>query len=282
MKAVQDFPGFDERFPALNHFIHELVELYNAGKINSWDDLAQHVNTFFTPARMEQMELAVPGWYKMASYSGGVTLVHVMCVFLGLYRMPEFLSMTPYQQGLMKWVILLHDLEKEVQGKKRDYMHAFRSAVTATRLLPVLGFVKTQNYPVLIDAWSELTLSARKWQGVPPMEVQDNSKIPHILDGVWQMFGYNTSPDLIIKTILFHLSVEMKEWPPATPLTDEEVLQYFDRDLLPLLKVMHLGDADGWSLFDPPVNERLRKDTIEVFDKLSRMVSSFTSRRSDG
>ena len=113
MNIPTDFPSFDAHLSDLNQFILELVETYEAGKIESWNDLEERVNLFFTPEKMEVMETTIPGWRKMASYREGVTLVHVMCVFLGLYMMLEFLSMTKVQQQLMKWVILLHDIEKE-------------------------------------------------------------------------------------------------------------------------------------------------------------------------
>ena len=282
MKTDLDFPSFDVHFPELNDFVLRLVDLHKAGRLTSWSDLEEQVSTFFTPATMDKMESVIPGWRKMAGFSDGLTLTHVTCVFLGLYRMPEFLSMTPYQQGLMKWVILLHDLEKEVRENKRDHMHAFRSAVTAARLLPDLGFVNMPEYPAHIDEWSELTLSARTNLGEVSNDVQDNRKFPQILAGIERLFGHNTPASLVIKTILFHLSVDMKEWPPATPLTEDEMLLFFDLNLLPLLKVMHLGDTDGWSLFEPIENEKLRKDTIEVFDKLSHLLISSTTRVSNG
>jgi len=53
------------------------------------------VKTFFTPECMEQTEALVPGWKKMASYSDGITLTHAICVFLGVYMMPEFQALTP-------------------------------------------------------------------------------------------------------------------------------------------------------------------------------------------
>ena len=138
-----NFPNFDTRLPFLNQFIRELVDDYHAGKINSWDALDEKVKTFFTAERMGETDALVPGWKKMASYSDGVTLTHVMCVFMGLYMMPEFLSMTNEQQGIMKWVILFHDVEKEHQRGKRDHLHAFRSSVGAARTLPKLGFPVT-------------------------------------------------------------------------------------------------------------------------------------------
>lgn len=272
MNTPTEFPSFDVHLSDLNQFILELVETYKAGKMESWDDLEKRVNLFFTSEKMEEMERTIPGWRKMASYEEGVTLIHVMCVFLGLYMMPEFLSMTNVQQQLMKWVILLHDVEKEPQEEKRDHAHAFRSAVTAARILPRLGFPVTAEYDSLINEWSEFTSSAITKHENSLDIIQDNRKLPEILNGIGNMFGHNTPAALIIKTILFHLSVDMKLWPPAAPLTDEEVTKYFDRELILILKVMNLGDGEGWSMFDVS-RETLRNDTLEAFKKVERLIS---------
>jgi len=267
MRSVQELPSFDICFPDLDQFIHELVGSYNDGSIHSWDDLEKRVSNFFTIDRMEQMESVAPHWHKMASYENGVTLVHVMCVFLGMYMMPEFLSMTLEQQQLMKWVILLHDVEKEPQEGRRDHAHAFRSAVTAARILPQLGFPITTEYDSLINNWSEFTNSAITKPDHALDVIQDNRKLPQILNGIDQMFGHNTPAALIIKTILFHLSVNMQLWPPAAPLTDAEVKRYIDHDLVPMLRVMNLGDSEGWSMFHES-RETLRNDTLEAFKKI--------------
>lgn len=273
MNASTPVPSFDDHVPFLNLFILSLVENYQIGKISSWDELSKRVNAFFTPDQMKQMEGIVPGWHKMASYDNGVTLVHVMCVFLGLYMMPEFLSMTKVQQQMMKWVILLHDVEKEPVQGKRDHAHAFRSAVTATKILPKLGFPTTSNYDALIDNWSEFTRTAVALAENFPDEIQDNRKLPKILSGIEKLFGPKSSGALIIKTILFHLSVDMQLWPPAAPLTDEEVKRYFDRDLIPMLRVMNLGDSEGWSLFHES-REVLRNDTLDAFKRIERLISN--------
>jgi hypothetical protein len=273
MKSVQEIPSFDGYFPDLNQFIHGLVGLYNAGRISSWEDLDERVNNFFTTEKMDQIESAVPHWNKMASYENGVTLVHVMCVFLGMYMMPEFLSMTPVQQQLMKWTILLHDVEKEPQDGKRDHAHAFRSAVTAARVLPRLGFPITAAYDSLIYEWSGFTCSAITKPENSPDIIQDNRKLPEILSGIERMFGDSTPATLIIETIAFHLSVDMQLWPPAAPLTDEEVGRYLDRELVPMLRVMNLGDSEGWSMFDPS-REALRNDTLEAFKGIERLISA--------
>lgn len=267
-----NFPSFDDRLPFLNKFILQLVEGYHAGIIDSWEVLEENVKTFFTPERMNQTEIIVPGWRTMASYANGVTLAHVMCVFLGLYMMPEFQAMTTDGQQMMKWVILFHDVEKQPEPGKRDHLHAFRSAAAAARVLPKLGFPITEAYESVIDEWDVFTRSALSRLEHSSDDVQDNGKLPEILQGIEHMFGHNTPATLIIKTILFHLCVDMEPWPPATPLTDDEVASYFDRDLATLLKAMNLGDGEGWGLFDAS-RESLRNATLEAFKKVERLIA---------
>jgi hypothetical protein len=271
MTSTGAFPTFDGTLPELNQFILGLVKDYEAGKIESWEDLEQRVNAYFTPERMEQMESVVPGWRKMASYSGGITLIHVMCVFLGLYIMPEFLRMTKAQQQMMKWIILLHDIEKEPRPGRRDHGHAFRSAAAAARLLPKLRFAVTPEYDPLVEVWAEYTRSAVTKSDHSTGYIQDNHKLPKILDGITKLFGHDTAASLIIKTILFHLSVDMKAWPPAAPLTDKEVMLYFDSELIGLLKVMNLADSEGWNMFGQS-REFLRNDTLESFKNVEQLM----------
>lgn len=274
MQDDQEIPSFDDQFPDLNRFIFKLVDDYHAGKIKSWDDLAEKVDEFFTPQRMDEMERCVPHWRKMASYANGRTLVHVMGVFLGMFQMPEFQRMPETQQQMMKWVILLHDLEKELRDGKRDHCHAFRSAVTAARLLPTFGFGMTLSYGTILDGWSHFTASAATRLEGSSEKYQDNSKLPEIISGIESMFGSHTPATLIIKTVLFHLSVNMNLWPPPTPLSNEEAQRFIDRDLLPLLELMNLADGQGWSMFEPSARDRLRADTLGVFEKLEKLIAA--------
>jgi len=273
MNPTPAFPSFDSSLAGLNQFILDLVEADRAGKVTSWDELEEMVHAYFIPEKMEYIESLVPGWRKMASYMEGTTLVHVMCVFLGLFIMPEFLSMTEEQQQMMKWVILFHDIEKEPQKGKRDHGHAFRSAVAAARILPGLGFPVTTEYDGLINRWSEFTRSALTRSESLQDFVQDHRKLPEILDGIERMFGHDTPAALIVKTILFHLSIDMQPWPPVTPLTDEEVGRYLDGELVLLMRAMNLGDSEGWNMFRQD-REKLRDATLEAFKKVERLVSN--------
>src|SRR5215216_3053802 len=273
MSVEQTFPSCDDRFPDLNQFILELVELYRAGRISSWEELEALVKAFFTPERMEQIEWIIPGWRTMVSYTDGITLVHVMCVFLGMYMMLEFQQLTREQQGLMKWVILFHDSAKiHIEGKK-DAMHAFRSAVLAANTLPMLGFRTTENYPDIIQSWSKATTEACMANSAS-VPIPDNQKLPEILAGMDQLYGKDTPATLIIKTALLHISLPVDAmYPTPAPLTEDEIRAYIDDQLFPLLRVMMLADNEGWSMFDPENRVRQRIDTLAAFAEVKTLIS---------
>jgi len=268
MNTYQEIPGFDEQFPELNQFVCRLVDEYNVGKIYSWNDLEPRVNAFFTPKRMEQMESCIPGWQKMSSYNDGVTLVHVMCVFLGLFMLPEYTSLLPYQQNLMKWAVLFHDLEKVVEKGKRDPKHGFRSAVTAAQKLPTLGFSTTPEYNDLIGTWSEFTYSAVTMPESALEPIQDNGKLGEILSGIDHLFGKDSPAACIVKTILLHMSINVvSEWPQAAPLSPAEIAEYVNSDLHPLLRSMMLADNEGWVMFYPEDRVKQREETLKTFTR---------------
>ena len=274
MNDHQETPSFNDRFPELDIFIHKLVEHYQAGKINTWEDLDRHVKDFFDESKMDYMELMVPGWYKMASYADGITLVHVMCVFLGMYMLPEFEQLSMHQQGLMKWVILFHDIDKFHTRGKKDTMHAFNSGVVTANRLPDLGFSHTEAYPELIRYWSEYTTQAYIPGEGDAAPTPDNRNLPGILQGIEQLFGRDTPATLIVKTVLLHISLHVDDqYPTPAPLTEQEAQEYIDGHLFPLLRVMMLSDNEGWSLFDPETRSRQRVDTLAAFEKVKQLIS---------
>ena len=273
MRAKDGFPSFDEFLPFLDRFIHELVDEYKEGKIKSWDDLEARVKTFFTPEMMEQTETLVPGWRKMASYSGGITRTHVMCVFLGMYMMPEFQALTPGQQQMAKWIVLFHDLDKfQIEGK-RDTMHGFRSGILAANTLPTFGFPVSGKYHEQIGAWSELTLHAFTARDEDDTPKPDNQKLPEILTGIDQLFGEDAPASLITKTVLLHISLSVDPYyPTPAPLTEDEIKRFISPNLLPLLKVMMMGDNEGWSLFEPEIRNRQYNDTAASFQEFEKII----------
>jgi len=220
------------------------------------------------------MEYLIPGWRKMASYADGITLVHVMCVFLGMYMLPEFSQLSSQQQQAMKWVILFHDIDKfHIRGKK-DTMHAFHSGVVTANRLPAQGFSFSEKYPELIGPWSEYTNQAfLPGEGDAP-PTPDNRKLPQILRGIELLFEKNPSAALIVKTVLLHISLHVDDqYPTPAPLTMEEAKLYIGSDLFPLLRVMMLSDNEGWSMFDPETRTRQRRDTLAAFGEVGKLIS---------
>jgi hypothetical protein len=272
MKTAHEFPTFDDCLPDLNQFILELVNSYEAEKITSWEDLDRQVKAYFSPERMRQMDLQVPGWQTMASYTDGITLVHVMCVFLGMFMLPEFQGLTSAQQQMAKWIILLHDISKVHIAGKKDTMHAFRSGVRAANLLPRFGFPTRSRYQERIGLWSNYVEQAFIPTVTAPKP--DNRKLPGILIGIDNLFGKDTPAALITKTVLLHISLDVDPfYPTPAPLTEEEARRFINASLLPLLRVMMLSDNEGWSLFDAERKTQQRNDTLKAFEKLEVSIS---------
>jgi hypothetical protein len=268
------FPNFETKLAGLHQFILYLAKEYHSGNINVWDHVDELVKNFFTSERMDEIESVAPGWKKMASYSEGITLTHVMCVFLGLFIMPEYQALTPEQQQLAKWIVLFHDIEKIHVGGKRDGTHPFRSAVNAANALRGIGFASTASFNDTIDLWSGITISAvTDRPNSAGEQICDNKKLPEIIAGIEAMYGKDTPAALIIKGVLFHMCVQaVADWPQPSPLTENELKTYINRKLLALLKVMHLADNDGWTLFDPE-RELYRNETLTTFKRVEKLIT---------
>jgi hypothetical protein len=168
--------------------------------------------------------------------------------------------------------VLFHDLEKEPQYPKRDLTHGFRSAATTGKILPRLGFPIGVDREDELKAWVFLTPEAIVYNPTLDDNVQNNVKLPGILDGLERIFGLNTSSTLIIKTVLFHMSINvLEEWPQAAPLTDAEIRSYIDAPLFPLLRVMMVVDNDAYAFFDAPTKARHRAETLATFNRVAAL-----------
>jgi hypothetical protein len=71
------------------------------------------------------------------------------------------------------------------------------------------------------------------------------------VDGSARLLKHNTPVELILKSMLFYISIDVvTNWPQVTPLDDKSIKIHRDRDLLPYLQAMMLFDNDVWA-FDP-------------------------------
>jgi hypothetical protein len=257
--------------PELFVFAESLSRRVEDGTLVDWPEFTSQAKDFYTLERMDEMERVLPGWKRMAEFADGVTLVHVTSALVALLQLPEYKIAPDNQKRIMEWTVLFHDSAKEIIEGQRDNLHAFRSAVLAARGLSALGFVQSDSEE--FKAWCEVTWSGVKFDESTGEDVQDNQCLPSILAGLKSLFGVNTPAVLIIKSILLHWSiVTVTDWPPKTPLVDEELARYIEADLHPVLQALLLVDSDAWSLFDPKIKKDYRQQTLAAFEKIGQLI----------
>jgi hypothetical protein len=257
-----------ETLPEVWLFLEKLSASVKAGTIRSKEQLIERCQEFYTAERMAEIEAVIPGWKHMASFEHGKTLWHINVAMVALLQLDEYLSMSPSQQTVQQWIVFLHDVAKEPVGG-RDHRHSFRSAAHAGRIMPQLGFPVTAAYTSEFQNWFNLTDTATLFDEAQDMVIQDNSKLPRILDGVKRIFAEPTRT--AVSVITLHQSItSLAAWPVKAPLTDDQVMAYVDEDIFTALLAMMLTDSGGWNLFDRPTLESMYKETRAVFRNLPR------------
>ena len=211
----------------------------------------------------------------MAAYSDGATLVHVTSALVALKQLPEYHRATPIDQIICEWIVLLHDIDKEIHSGKRDHCHGFRSAVVASKILPGVGFTVMDDDQRRIEEWTERTKIAIKPGVDGKDDIQDNQKLPEILSGIDRTFGENSAAAIIVKAILLHFSIDTcSEWPQVAPLSDAEILLYIDGKFVLYLEIMMLVDSDAWALFDHEIKAKQRQESLFVFRNVRKLVKT--------
>jgi hypothetical protein len=275
-----------EKLPDLMAFIDELDALTKAGKLSDWNTAFETIIAFYTPEQLAKVESVIPHWQQMSSYNRGITCVHVTLVTLSTLQLPEYEAADSEQQTIMLWAALFHDVEKIIVPKEKDHVHGFRSAVTAARALPVIGFQTKAPYLNNFEAWAELTYNAvceleqaLAHSPIPQAysfidhdmtvrETQDNRKLPEILVGIDALFERPAA--LIIKAVLLHMSTDaVSDYPHTAALSDDEIRAYVSPELYPILKAMQLADCDGWS-FDAELRSSWRSQILSKFTEIRK------------
>lgn len=250
-------------------FVSEMAADFQAGRLTDWDAADRRTRAFFSSEMMARVEAIAPGWRRMASFANGVTLTHVMVVFVSLLSSPNFQQSTHFQQEILKWAVLFHDIAKVVVDGRGDRVHGFRSAAMTAAALPKIGFSISEGFEDALDKWFHLTTNAVVHLDNAPRAVQDNSQLPEIVAGIEHLFEPDTAATLIVKTVLLHMSLTVvSDYPNAAPLSDAEIAPFLDGHFFPLLKIMMLVDSDGWELFRPASRDRYRLEIAAVFDRL--------------
>ena len=263
---MASFPLIEEILPRFMGNIDMVVDGYQQGQLNDWEEFKALVFRLATEKLISAMDQKINGWEEMCSDPRMETYVHVTAVFVSLLTASEYMTLSEERRALMKWIVLFHDIGKKFELGKRDLVHPYPSAAITARNLSNLGFpIGTTNFMYFADWQQKLSNAAVEVDGEM---IPDKSKLPEILSGVTYLFGHNTSTALVIKSVLLHQSLNvLKDFPQAAPLTDEEIKSYVDAELFPLLSLIHLVDSDAWQLYDAEKRGPYRD---EIFANLSR------------
>lgn len=261
--------------PDLMMFIQHMKDADERGVFNDWQDFTKPVRQWYTPERLQQIDDVVMGWQKMSSYAEQATLIHLMAALVSLLKLPEYQALSPEQQNIALWIILYHDVDKEVlQQGKRDHTHGFRSAAVCGQGLVRYGFVRDVGAQAL-HQWAMLTKTATIVDDKRDDDIQDNNQLKDIVHGIDTLFGGRNSPaGLIICGVLLHMSLNVvDEWSSSAPLTDEQICASISPQLFPLLRVMMLTDSDAWSFFDPEVKRMQGQQIYREFDRVKALLA---------
>jgi len=271
MKATIPYP--EEQLPDFCTFVRTLARQIDAGELQDGEELALRIRDFHTPGRMAVIEIVAPGWQQMAAYADGATLNHITQALIALQLLPEYRQTSRPEQATMEWIVLYHDLGKQVIGGQRDALHAFRSATMAARTLPTVGFPTSDDYAVALDPWTRTVLTASVAAPDGKGLIQDNRALPAILEGIERLFGAGSAAALIVQGVLLHQSLNVvPEWPNPGSLAEAELPLCIRPALVPLLEAMMLVDSDAWQLFAPASKAKYRHSTLAVFADVRRIV----------
>ncbi len=265
-------PQLETKLPELVVFTRQLANDYQNTTLTNWDAFKQQVHAFYTPDMMDKIDSLVPGWKHMASYLDQQTLIHVTSVLVALFLLPEYQDANAEHKHIMEWMVMFHDVAKRAERNKHDFTHGFRSAAITGEALASIGFPTRPEFVNHIADWKLLTENAIIYAPAHNETIQDNTKLPDIVSGIDDLYGLQSTAALIIKGVLFHMSIiNDPTYPTLAPLTQQETRQYIDRHFFPILKAMMLMDSDAWTLYDPAERQRQKRLTLEVFDDIGRL-----------
>jgi len=273
LNPTTQLPLLRDHLPELDVLIADLSRDCMTGVISSHEQFANRVNQFFSSAMTERVESIVGGWRAMIDSDGGKTMVHILTALSALPLHEPYRVASSIHKTVICWAVLFHDISKRSVSEHSDHTHGFRSAIQFVQNLPAMGIPLAGDQPRALINWTHLVEQAVAQHPRQAGLVQDNEKLPQILEGITDLVPDNPSAALVAKIILLHHSIStLDEWPQANPLNENEIKTYINLELLNLLEVMSLVDNDGWELFEADNCERFRDMTRNVFARLRSFV----------
>ncbi len=243
---------FNKYFPfiipdVLQFFRHELT----------WYDKCPSVfsKSISLPPSLEKtnqkIEQVLPIWSELKTYSEGRICYHIYKFFYSALRDQECRMLSQYDQNILLWTILLHDVCKKgrpaVTGK--DPAHPFRGAWKSLYYFQEpFGWIKLSEKD--FAEWDQIFEKGFDWKD--GKEVQNHAIIPSVkqfLDK--KLDGKNFEKELMYY-ILLHQSVPMlKDHPHATLLepAEREIPKYIDKRMFKVFRLILRHDSFSYLLY---------------------------------
>ena len=295
--------NFARTFGFLLDTVHSLsVQLLSLPELSALSDtdMLAFVAPCLDPVNSSVSPL-IPEFHRMAAACDGLLLHHTLrcfvCVDLLLRRRPQLWWSIPQRdKNILSWAILLHDVAKVMKKGAdgqilRDPIHPFNSAVVTARIFARLGFSHSGSgvggWQQEVDDWVQLVQSAivqdeqeataaagEYSPSIYPLR-HDNSVLPAILLHLDHLFGTDTLMTDVTRLVLLHQSIPfIAVYPPASPLTDDEILALLPSGegglrLLRLLGWLHVVDSGSYQINRP---ELQAKYVREIEDKVEQLV----------
>ena len=84
-----------------------------------------------------------PQWKQLAEQANGKIQLHTLLVLWTATKLDLLRQMSPEDQNIIAWALLMHDLRKlgepVIQGK--DHIHPFKSAIAVLEVFKLLGIL---------------------------------------------------------------------------------------------------------------------------------------------
>ncbi|CDW87177.1 UNKNOWN [Stylonychia lemnae] len=220
----------------------------------------ENVKTNIYPAINKEISIYIPEWSELMEVNNGHVNCHTLNVIYCISQDKEYQALDNFNQNVLKWAGLLHDLKKLsypfIEGK--DHMHPFKSGKACLEIFQRLGLIVIRNQVDYQEFTRLLELIDQSKQPVPYWmsrkfekdkiyctEMHSHDYLSDIFTILWNLFAPRGSfVDLVFRLVFFHQSLcGIKEIPPMIQLNTEQQLIYCDVVFLKLIKILMKNDS---------------------------------------
>jgi len=206
---------------------------------------------------------------------------HSISVFYFVKNHKDLKSLPLQIQNVLLWAALFHDISKRnyptFPNIRKDFIHPFTSAATTLNIL--LRYVNSNSE--IIEKTKILSEFINKSYYIVYDNVLDeniefpiNNNIPEILKQLEEIFLKDSDIYLVVKLILLHQALPMIDiFPPTMSLSNDEIRNYFDFNLVKIMKILMESDSLAYNIGDENFSNKLLahfqmgyKNVIEILN----------------